>query len=148
MPVVGSSRKTSSGRPCTPERDGQPPALTAGEPADAGAGLLAQADRLDQLGGRPGRGVVAGEVVEDLPHGELLRGPLPLADHADPRAPVPAGSRRVLAEHAHLAAVPPPDPLEDLDGRRLARAVGAEQGEDLAAAPRRGPGPSTTARPP
>ena len=44
----------------------------------------------------------------------------------------PAASR-VVAEDADLAAVAVAEALEDLDGRRLAGAVRAEQGEHLAA---------------
>ena len=43
-----------------------------------------------------------------------------------------AAALRVLAEHAHVSAVPPPVALEDLDRGRLAGAVGAEEREDLA----------------
>ena len=39
--------------------------------------------------------------------------------------------RRVVAEHADLAAVPVPVALEDLDRGCLPRSVRAEQGEDL-----------------
>jgi len=38
---------------------------------------------------------------------------------------------RVLAEDAHLPRVARAEPLEDLDGRRLAGAVGAKEAEDL-----------------
>ena len=44
----------------------------------------------------------------------------------------------VGAEHADLAGVGAAEALEDLDGRRLAGAVGPEEGEDLAALDRRG----------
>jgi len=44
-----------------------------------------------------------------------------------------AGLGRILAEHGHRAAVPGPESLEDLHRGGLARAVRAEQGEDLAA---------------
>ena len=43
-----------------------------------------------------------------------------------------AAPLRVLAEHAHVAAVARPVALEDLDGRRLAGAVRAEEREHLA----------------
>ena len=47
-------------------------------------------------------------------------------------AQVARAARGVVAEHGDDAAVALPVALEDLDGRRLARAVGAEQAEDLA----------------
>ena len=43
---------------------------------------------------------------------------------------------RILAEHRHLAGVARAVALEDLDGRRLAGAVRAEQAEHLAACDR------------
>jgi hypothetical protein len=45
-----------------------------------------------------------------------------------------AGAPRVDAEHLHVARVARPVPLEDLDRRRLAGAVRAEEPEDLAGA--------------
>ena len=41
--------------------------------------------------------------------------------------------RRVVAEHGHVAAAAVAVALEDLDRRRLARAVRAEQADHLAA---------------
>ena len=52
---------------------------------------------------------------------------------ADALLELGAVARRVDAEDVALPAVGPIEALEDLDRRRLARAVGAEQAEDLAA---------------
>ena len=49
-----------------------------------------------------------------------------LEHHAHLRTKVRALAPRVDAEHAHLARVGAAVPLEDLDRRRLARAVGTE----------------------
>jgi hypothetical protein len=48
-------------------------------------------------------------------------------------SPVLAGACRVLSEHPDVARRTGPEPLEDLDGGRLAGAVGAEEADDLAA---------------
>ena len=53
---------------------------------------------------------------------------------ADPPAEPVAGGRRVEAEHRDRAAVGAAQALQDLDGGRLAGAVGAEEAEQLAAA--------------
>ena len=60
--------------------------------------------------------------------------PAALQHDADPLAQLGRRARRVEAEHADLAGGPVAVALEDLDRRRLARAVGPEQAEHLAAA--------------
>src|SRR5216684_380474 len=55
-----------------------------------------------------------------------------LEHEADPLPPLAGGLARVGPEHPALAARPLAVPLEDLDRRRLAGAVGAEEAEDLA----------------
>src|SRR5262249_35464480 len=57
-----------------------------------------------------------------------------LEDDADPLAPLAARAAGVDAEDGHVAGVALPVTLEDLDRRRLACAVRAEQAEDLAGA--------------
>ena len=52
------------------------------------------------------------------------------------RTPARVRMLRILAEHEHVAAVPTPVALKDLDGRGLPRAVGSQQREDLAPAHR------------
>ena len=131
-PVVGSSRKTISGSPtsasprsrrrrCPPERR-----------AHERVALLLEADELDDVADRPRLRVVAGEQREILGDGEAVVEGRGLEDDADPLAPVETRGGRVLAEHGHRPAVALAVALEDLDGRRLAGAVRAEQPEDLA----------------
>jgi hypothetical protein len=55
-----------------------------------------------------------------------------LQDHPDPRAPGVPGPCRVLAENPDVAAGAHAEAFEDLDGRRLARAVGTEEAHHLA----------------
>ena len=55
-----------------------------------------------------------------------------LQDDADAVAEVASGAAGILAEHRDVAGRPRAVPLEDLDRRRLAGAVLAEQGVDLA----------------
>jgi hypothetical protein len=54
-----------------------------------------------------------------------------LQDDADPLAEVPPGPLGIVAEDAHFARIAFAVTLEDLDGRRLAGAVGPEKPEDL-----------------
>src|SRR5205807_1145416 len=62
---------------------------------------------------------------------ELLLGLARLQHDTDPGPPGRSGPLRVRAQHGHLAAGAPAIALEDLDGRRFAGAVRAEEGEDL-----------------
>src|SRR5258705_9292859 len=65
-------------------------------------------------------------------HGDV-RPDLRLLQHDSDSLPeVRAGALRVVAEHADLTGVAAAVALEDLDGRRLPGAVGAEQAEHLA----------------
>ena len=77
------------------------------------------------------RAVVAGEDRVRLAHREVRPHLRLLQDDADPLAEVPPRPLGIVAEHAHLAGVALAVALEDLDGRRLAGAVGPEQPEDL-----------------
>src|SRR5581483_1532743 len=76
--------------------------------------------------------VVAGEQAQALAHGQDRVEGRGLEHDADAFAPRAAGALRILAEHLHVAAVARAVALEDLDGRRLAGAVRAEQAEHLA----------------
>src|SRR2546423_787845 len=95
--------------------------------------LLAEADQLDDVVYRTRVRVVAGEQAQALGGCQRLVHRRGLEHDADLLAPAAAGKRGVDAEHLDAAAVPLAGALEDLDGRRLARAVRAEQAEDLAA---------------
>ena len=69
---------------------------------------------------------------DDLAHRQQVEPLGGLQHDAEPLPPVEAGGRRVLPSTLTVAAVTAPEALEDLDGGRLAGAVGAEQREDLA----------------
>ena len=132
-PVVGSSRKTRSGSPTsarpTSRRRRWPPDR---RPTRSSAFSSRPTSSIVSATGR-GLRVVRRPQRERLAHGQLgLRLAL-LQDDPDPRAPGAVAVLGIDAEHAHVAAVALAKALEDLDRRRLARPVGAEEGEDLAA---------------
>ena len=105
--------------------------LAAGEFVDAGAGLLLQAHDAEDLAGGPGVRVVAAVEVDGLLHREERFDARLLEHDADAlqQRPLPAG--RIVAQDPDFAGVGGAVALEDLDGGRLAGAVGAEEGEDL-----------------
>ena len=116
------------------ERDVEPTALPAGEVEAAGPPLLGEPDRLDHLVDVARVRVVAGEVAHRLLDGEVAE----VARRSAARCRAGCATRRsavrgVGAEHVDVAAVARAVALEDLGGRGLAGAVGAEQGEHLAA---------------
>jgi hypothetical protein len=59
-----------------------------------------------------------------------------LGDNPDPLAQRALPVLRIEAEHVHLAGSPSPMSFEDLDDRRLARPVRAEEPEHLASSDR------------
>ena len=107
--------------------------LAAGELAHALIALPAQPDELDDLVERAGVRIVAAVLLDRLGHLEVGLDASGLQHDADPLAEGVLAPRRVVTEHAHLAAVALAMALKDLDGGRLAGAVGAEQRVDLAA---------------
>ncbi len=116
------------------ERDVEATALPAGEVAAAGAALLGEPDRLDDLVDVARVRVVAGEVRAPTPR--RVRSPRSAAVCSTMPSrlrQVGVGVRGVDAEHVDVAGVAVAVALEDLGGRGLAGAVGAEQGEHLAA---------------
>ena len=132
-PVVGSSRKSSSGRPTMPS-------ATSSRRFCPPERVCVRALALSVSPTRPitavrvvRRRVERGEVVHHLAHGQLVELAGALQHDADPGPPVLAGRVRVDAEHADLAAVAPPVALQDLHRGGLAGAVRSEQGEHLAA---------------
>ena len=127
-PVVGSSRNSSSGSPisasATSRRRCWPPESL---PARRSACAL-EPDQRERLVDGPRRGVVAGEQLERLAHGQqsrALRGSCRTTPiRARQRAPARAGSSpSTLTSPPSRVA----EALEDLDGGGLARAVGAEE---------------------
>ena len=133
-PVVGSSRKISSGSPTSASarsrRRSWPPDSVR---ARASCLLLEPGDRDAPRRRRAGRGRSAAQCATAsrtvmwryMPQ---LCSTMPTRSRSAARR-----ARRVVAEHGDDPARARPVALEDLDRRRLARAVGAEQPEDLAA---------------
>ena len=104
--------------------------LAAGQLAHAARGLAAEVDMIEGVLNRHRVLEEARSAGHRLADGEVAEVRGALGDDADARAPLAQGALRVLAEHADRPAVGAPQALEDLDGGGLARAVGAEQGED------------------
>ena len=133
-PVVGSSRKTSSGLPirasprssrrfCPPESVRQ-----------RASALSVEADDVDDLRRVARARVVAAEDLEALAHGQVRVERRGLQDDPDPLAPLLRRVGRILAEDLHLAGVAVAVALEDLDRGRLSGAVRPEEAEYLAGA--------------
>ena len=131
-PVVGSSRKMSSGSPtsATPRsrRRFWPPESVL----TRAFAFSVEPDERDDLVDVARVRVVAGEHGVRLADGEVRPELGRLEDDADPLPEVGAGPLGIVSEHAHLAAVALAVALEDLDRRRLAGAVRAEEAEDFA----------------
>ena len=132
-PVVGSSRKTSSGSPTSASAKSSRRCW----PPDSVTRALrrrrlqpAQRDRLLDVARRV---VEPGPVADRLAHGQVPVEPARLQHDADPLAQRDRPRARVHAEHGDAPAAALAEALEDLHGRRLARPVGPEQAEDLAA---------------
>jgi hypothetical protein len=108
------------------------PLLAAGERADAGVALGAEAGQLDRLLDRSRRRVEGGEEGDRLAHRQQRVELALLQDEADALAPGAGRLRGVGAEHRDLAAARLAVALEDLDRRRLSGSVGPEEAEHLA----------------
>ena len=115
------------------EGDEQPLPLAARQGVERASQDVAELPLLDELARRARRRVQRGEQRQRLGHAHALGQGGVLQLGADAPAQLVAGLRRVEAEHAHRARVGAAQTLEDLDGRRLAGAVRAEQAEQLAA---------------
>src|SRR3954447_8560224 len=117
------------------EREGEvePALLAAGRGPSAAVRALLEPGEGDRLLHAARGGVQLRPVLERLAHGQVRVGAAALQHDAHAPAQIGRALGRVEAEHGHLAAVPVPVALEDLDGGGLARAVGPEQPEDLAA---------------
>ena len=115
------------------QRQVQPAPLAARQVLGADVALLGQLDERDHLVDRPAALVVAPRHLDELANGEVLLHPT-LLEHDPDRLAQPALARcGVAAEHPHVAAGAKAVALEDLHGCGLARAVGSQQAEDLAA---------------
>src|SRR5262249_21847 len=112
--------------------DGKPLALAAGELADPGISLLFQREIGKRLL-RPAAGSVEGaKETQRLEDGELFRELGFLERNPHPLAHLPPMACPAPGEHLPVSAIRPRQPLQDLDSRGLARAVGSEQSETLA----------------
>ena len=133
-PVVGSSRKSSSGRPTMPSATSSRRRCPPLRPTILVSACVVEADRGEHVGDVARVRVGLRGAGERLARGQQVQAPGRLQHDADPVAPLEAGPLRVGAEDAHVAGVARPEPLGDLDGGRLAGAVRAEQREALAGA--------------
>ena len=109
----------------------------ARELAWAELGKVAQPDKVDRLVHQRATAlavanVKAAEIVDVLAHGEFVEHRNLLRDHADATLEVVAGGRHGLAEQLDGAFVVGKQLQNTVDGRGLARAVGAQQAKDLA----------------
>ena len=107
------------------------------ELAGAELGKVAQADKVDRLVHQRATAlavvdVKTAEIVDVLAHRELVEHRHLLWHHADAALKVVAGGRHGLAEQLDGAFVVGKQLQNTVDGRGLARAVGAEQAKDLA----------------
>ena len=110
----------------------------ARELAGAELGKVAQADKVDRLVHQRTAAlavvdVKAAEIVDVLAHRELVEHRDLLRNHADAALEVVAGGSHGLAEQLDGAFVVGEQLQNAVDGRGLARAVGAQQAKDLAA---------------
>ena len=133
-PVVGSSRIDQVGVADDAEREVEAPPLAAREGRRSGRRACRRARRA-RPARRSGGGASRRRRRGRPPRGRVRSGSRPLSWRT-----IPIRSRRptlvalgVGAEHLDLAAAARPVALEDLDDRRLAGAVRAEQPEDGAA---------------
>ena len=131
-PVVGSSRKIRSGRRPGPAR-GPAGGAAAGEVGGAVRRRVGEPDELEQLLRRPWVRVGGAVELDRLAHLDRRVQPGLLEHDADLLPEAALALARVVAEHRDLAGVGLAVAFEDLDHRRLAGAVGAEQREHLAA---------------
>ena len=93
---------------------------------------FAQLEEVDQLVRRSWPRIEASEKVDDLDNGQLRVERRRLETDPDARLERVGPARDVEAQDDRLAAVGRAQTLEDLDRRRLARAVRPEQAKDLA----------------
>jgi hypothetical protein len=115
-------------------RQVQAPPFAPGQVFHPHTGPAPEPDQLQRLKLRPRPALTPGPHPRGLRDGQLGR-KAALLQH-DSRTgpyggPLPV---RIVSEHPHPATGRPGEPLQQLDGRRLAGAVGAQQCEDLAAA--------------
>jgi tumor protein p53-inducible protein 3 len=112
-------------------RDSKTLFLTAGEFSNAGIQLLVEREVVQQIAGIRPVPIEGAEQPQRLEHGELLAELRFLQRDAHALAQLSLMLLPREAENTDLASVRRVDPFEDLDRRRLARAVRPEQPEAL-----------------
>ena len=133
MPAVGSSRTSSSGPPEQRQRQREALLLAAGQAPVPRPRRRPEVDGLEQRVRVLRVAVTAGRTAAAPRAGSSgCRSRPPGASARSAAAGAAPVARRVQAQHPDGPAVGAPVALEDLDGRRLAGAVRAEQGEQLA----------------
>jgi hypothetical protein len=116
-------------------REGQPLAVAQGEHADPPIRALTQAQQLHGLGDGGARRTCEPALdVEVLAHGQIGVGGRGLDEVADAREHIARAGPHPPAEDDDLAAVGTDEAQQHADGGRLAGAVPAEEGVDLAGA--------------
>src|SRR5262249_13584011 len=112
--------------------DRQPLLLAAGEMLDKRIRLALERHATQHLGGLQAAAVEAAEEPEQLGYRLLVREPRVLQRDADPLADRGLVGRPAQTQDLDLSRSRLVQPFEDLDRRRLARAIGPEQSEALA----------------
>src|SRR2546425_6474465 len=142
LPEVSASLRIESGRRLVEEenlgsvdeggRDGKTLSLTPRERLLLLPRALLEVDRAQERERVDVESVAGSEELDGLPRGEVVRERAPLQLHPDP--PLDAGriGENVDAGDRGRAGIGAPQALEDLDRRRLAGAVRAEEPEHLA----------------
>ena len=132
-PVVGSSRNSRSGLPASAHASDSRCFWPPESLPTRLAALALELDDLQQLVDRAAAAIERAEQAEHLLDRQLLAELRLLQLNAEPLPDLPLVRAPAEAEHLDLAGVGREQPLENLDRRRLAGAVRAEQAEALAA---------------
>ena len=109
----------------------EPAPLAARQPGAECARLAGQADEGESVVDIPRRAVEPGVHGQALPDGQAGLGLRLLQDHAHPVPPGAARRGRVVPQDRNPSICALPEAFQDLNRRGLARAVRAEEGEDL-----------------
>lgn len=135
MPGKPIQRTSTVGRARTPDEgqgDLDATTLSAGEPLDSLVAVRAQVDQVQHLLDRARVGEVGRPQGQDLSRRQPVVEVTGLEHAAQPGPLRGSEAGRVHAQYLDPAGGPASEALQDLDGRRLAGAVGAREGEDLA----------------
>ena len=133
----GLVKKDELGLVCDTAGNVEAACQAARELAGAELGKVTQPNKVDRLVHQRTAALAVAdvettEIVDVLAHGELVKHRHLLWHHADATLKVVAGGRHGLAEQLDGALVVSEQLQDAVDGRGLARAVGAQQAKDLA----------------